>query len=159
MARVDRLSQQHQDALLQGAGFGGALGAFIGRPLLGALAGLAYKLFTTDGLADAAKKIVGDVSSSDDPLGVLGRFIGGGPTEKEAETKSRPLHRERAAARKQAEEEQPRSSGIPGWAKALGWGTLAVAAVNVVQDLSYNFGGFFGRPYYGGYGYGYPYYY
>ena len=158
MARVDRLSQQQTDALWQGAGYGGLLGTFLGRPLLGALAGLAYKLFTTDGLADAAKKIVGDVSSSDDPLGVLGRVIGG-PRETETETKSRPLHRERAAARaKQTEEDQPRSGGVPGWVKALGWGAAALTAINFVQD-TFAAPFMFSRPFYGGYGYGYPYYY
>ncbi len=122
--------------LWQGAAYGGLIGMFVGRPILGALGGMVYKLFTTDGLADAARTLF-------DPEGTLGSVLGGNDKARKTTTR-----------RKQ--EEPASKPAVPGWLKALGIGAAVVAGVSALGDtMTY---GFMGRPFFGGYGFGYPYY-
>ena len=164
---VNRISEQHQGELLKGGGIGGLIGMFLGRPLLGVLGGLAYKLFTTEGLADSAKKVVGDFMNSDDPLGSLGSFLGGGQRTSEAphkvpffandgKTNVRIENQEDWDAyqrSKNGERPAERKSGLPTWAK---WGigiVAGTAALNFVQDNFVNT--FLGIPRFGG---GFPFF-
>jgi hypothetical protein len=135
---VNRINAQQQDSLWQGAGLGGLVGMFLGRPILGALGGLAYKLFTTDGLKESVGKIVGDFANSEDPLGSLGSVLGGRQKTEGSE-----------GAKSEASSGE-RKSGFPSWAK-WGLGIFAgLTALNTVQDF---IAPMFGMP---GYGMGFP---
>lgn len=128
---VNRISQQHQNALLEGGSVGGLIGMVLGRPLLGALGGLAYKLFSTEGLADAAKQVVSDFTNSDDPKSVLGGLLG---------AKDEPTA-------EKGEGSEQRKSGLPSWAK-IGLGVVAgTTALNFARDNLFNT--FMGVPNYG----------
>jgi hypothetical protein len=135
---VNRINQQQQSELWKGAGIGGLIGMFIGQPILGALGGLAYKLFSTEGLAESAKKVVGDFTNSEDPLGSLGSILGGKKQAAEA-------------GGEQEEGRAQKSGGLPTWAK---WGigiAAGATALNFVQDNL--FSTFLGVP---GFGAGFP---
>jgi hypothetical protein len=102
------------------------------------LGALAYKLLNTDGFAAGARKLVGDITGSEDPLGSLGKFLGGNqakPVENAESTEARS---------------EPKKSGVPGWLKALGIGVAGMTALNFVQDTFV-----MGSPLFGGFGFGY----
>jgi hypothetical protein len=172
---VGSINAQQKSSLWQGAGLGGLIGMFLGQPILGALGGLAYKLFSTEGLADSAGKILGDAAGGD-PLAAFGKWFGGSPAAEKADTGATAG----TTAEPKAAPEQ-KSGGLPGWVKALGIGVAGLTALNFVQDnvgstfmgMPYGmgmggmggfggFGGFgmpfLGQPYYGGFGFGYPFF-
>lgn len=126
-ARTQRtgLDQQQQSELLKGAGFGGLIGMFLRQPVLGALAGAAYKIFTTDGMAEGAKRLIGDFAQNVDIDGIkeqLGNSLGG-PVQ--GDTKPDEI-RARQTANK---------SGI-GWGKMALLGVGACLATNIFETMT-----------------------
>jgi hypothetical protein len=140
---VNSIGANQPGGLWKSAGIGALIGTFFQQPILGALGGLAYKLLSTEGMAESAKKIVGDFANSDDPMSSLGSLLGG---KQKAEGD---------AARSEGPAQQQRSgSGLPTWAK---WGIgLAAGAIglNFLQDNV--FSTFLGMPGFG-MGFGMPY--
>jgi hypothetical protein len=98
------------------------------------LGALAVKLFSGEGFAAGAKKLVGDITGNENAAESIGRFLGGNNGQ-------RVDNGEQAA----------QQSGVPKWLKWLGIGAAGLTALNFVQDnLSY------GNPLFGGFGFGYP---
>lgn len=124
-AQKTGFSQQHQEELLKGTGIGGAIGMLIGKPILGLIAGAAYKLFSTEGMADGAKKIIGDFAQNLDVDGIkeqLGNSLNGNVQgdAKPDETRAR---------------QTANKSGI-GWGKMALLGVGACLATNIFETMT-----------------------
>jgi hypothetical protein len=130
---------------LRDVGIGAGAGLLLNSPVLGALGGLAYNLFSTPGMADGMKAAARDAFS-----GLQGRNpvegLGGGlfASQPDGQTQADPAA---AQAGAQAAEKK---SGIPGWAKWLGIGGGALMLFNNLFD-NFSMNGF-GNPLYGGFG-------
>jgi hypothetical protein len=149
MATVDTaqrpgLSEAHQRELLKGAGIGGLIGLFLGNPILGALGGAAFKLFTTEGMSEGMNQALQGFGKDFDLQGLNKTLFGA-----DAPPKARPNgDRARANARNE-------KSGIPGWLKTAGIAVLGLGLFNTIFDNVMpllRFGLPFMNPYYSGAG-------
>lgn len=119
--------------VMRDAAVGGGAGLLLGRPIMGALAGLAYNLFSTEGAAEGMKAAAGKAFES---------FNAGGGVQDIVSNLGGALFGDAAGGQTRADPEQARlgaqaaekKSGIPGWAKVLGLGVGGLALFNNVFD-------------------------
>jgi hypothetical protein len=135
--------------LARGAAWGGGIGLLIGRPFLGALAGVAYKLFTGKGMSEGMQQAIDQFGTQlnanggvGDAVRGLGRSLFGEPQGDPSQLRADP-DRAQANAR----------SGMPGWAKLAAGGGLALLGINLFNNIfdRFTMNGF-GNPLFGGAG-------
>lgn len=135
--------------LVRDTAIGAGLGLFLNNPILGALGGLAYNLFTTPGMADGMKAAAGEAFAG---------LQGNGGIEGAVQALGKGLFGSQDGAKTQADPDAAKTSaqaaetksGIPGWAKMLGLGAGGLMLFNGLFD-NFAMNGF-GNPLYGGFG-------
>ena len=135
--------------LASGAAWGGGIGMLLGHPFIGALAGVAYKLFSGKGMSEGMQQAINQFGAQVNTNGGageavrnLGRSLFGEPQGDASQLRPDP---ERAQTNAR--------TGMPGWAKLAAGGGVALLGLNLFNNIfdRFTMNGF-GNPMFGGAG-------